>query len=1072
MNTNGPSLGKWPVLSIKDPSRFSISQILVSNKTSNAYLCLSLSNGHIAAVPKCSDMLEFVVDPSTLQPMLKLTRDDALGFHFKFHVERARLGELFFVCALTAEDMGRALEGDLETLKRKALLAMVYVDGISNGALEWSWKWDVHAESRRNHCAFVQHLPGAGRYEVLASFDVWFTNPPVSETCDASSLNTNGSPSSPYDSSPLSNASPHSISMGPSQSSPNHLPCHRLSSPPDLSIIPSSFPGATAAPPSNTGPSRSLSVSAAAPRHLERGREHDADQQEPEDGPLFRATLNQLEKKTATLRQQLKRVLKGADAFLAQGLAYREAEDAFLQALHGLPAAEPIMAAYLSDSFRALQEYRTNRLEQMQALLIDPLRNMYDKEVKTVETRKREFDEESREYYASLAKYLAIKNDKANLKKHAGSEARYQARRAKFELHRLRYYHFLQELENGRGEQEIRFHLLNYAEKHHQFYQQAALELQQLKQALDATRLQNKCEAQAAQQVSRDREERRRALEKQIAVVDYSKGISSESYPNYTGESPAAGGTGTPAGGLVAATAGEPLDSPRSNALAPTAPTPSGHASHDATSDTPSNTLSEGRLSRDPESMGFLRKKEGFLFATSRPNHHTSSFGASAAKPSQQTWHKYWCVVSGGQLQEYSNWKRQPETHNEPINLRFATVREARNAERRFCFEVITPHYKRTYQAVSDEDMQAWIQTISNAIESLLNGTCVSNLDLTKDTTSHDGDVNAAHAISGLTRPRSQHFTKRLSRQSNKLPELPSEGKDLSRPSIESKASFMKPIPKTHATVAAAAPAADTSGAMQLVQRLWKKPGNSVCADCGTVGPKWCSVNLGILLCIECSGIHRSLGTHLSKVRSLTLDTYQPELYEFLNELGNERSNEIWEALLRPAPPLEKIGLGIRTPSPAAWSPATPRTKPTPDTLQDKKRQFILAKYVEREYALPNPDANRQLSEALAALDPVEAMRAVASGAVPRTEDLLATGVVTADANGDEVLANGFMIPLQIAMARYREQSTSSVPPLGAASATLPGEAPPPLPPKDFESKESLLYFASTTKSTSSGEGS
>ena len=40
-------------------------------------------------------------------------------------------------------------------------------------------------------------------------------------------------------------------------------------------------------------------------------------------------------------------------------------------------------------------------------------------------------------------------------------------------------------------------------------------------------------------------------------------------------------------------------------------------------------------------------------------------------------------------------------------------------------------------------------------------------------------------------------------------------------------------------------------------------------------GPDWASINLGILVCIECSGIHRSLGVHVSKVRSLTLDKWE-----------------------------------------------------------------------------------------------------------------------------------------------------------------------------------------------------
>lgn len=43
-------------------------------------------------------------------------------------------------------------------------------------------------------------------------------------------------------------------------------------------------------------------------------------------------------------------------------------------------------------------------------------------------------------------------------------------------------------------------------------------------------------------------------------------------------------------------------------------------------------------------------------------------------------------------------------------------------------------------------------------------------------------------------------------------------------------------------------------------------PGNGLCAECGTPDPDWASLNLGILMCIECSGVHRNLGVHISKV--------------------------------------------------------------------------------------------------------------------------------------------------------------------------------------------------------------
>lgn len=78
--------------------------------------------------------------------------------------------------------------------------------------------------------------------------------------------------------------------------------------------------------------------------------------------------------------------------------------------------------------------------------------------------------------------------------------------------------------------------------------------------------------------------------------------------------------------------------------------------------------------------------------------------------------------------------------------------------------------------------------------------------------------------------------------------------------------------------------------------QLLKVPGNSICCDCGHPEPRWASINLGITLCIACSGVHRSLGVHYSKVRSLTLDAWEPEIAKVMMELGNAIVNRIYEA--------------------------------------------------------------------------------------------------------------------------------------------------------------------------------
>ena len=75
-------------------------------------------------------------------------------------------------------------------------------------------------------------------------------------------------------------------------------------------------------------------------------------------------------------------------------------------------------------------------------------------------------------------------------------------------------------------------------------------------------------------------------------------------------------------------------------------------------------------------------------------------------------------------------------------------------------------------------------------------------------------------------------------------------------------------------------------------QPNFDKPGNKFCADCGMPSPTWASLNLGILICIECSGIHRNLGAHISRVRSVELDEWSSEHKAMLQAIGNDAFNK------------------------------------------------------------------------------------------------------------------------------------------------------------------------------------
>ncbi|KAF4083085.1 hypothetical protein AMELA_G00135950 [Ameiurus melas] len=230
-----------------------------------------------------------------------------------------------------------------------------------------------------------------------------------------------------------------------------------------------------------------------------------------------------------------------------------------------------------------------------------------------------------------------------------------------------------------------------------------------------------------------------------------------------------------------------------------------------------------------------------------------------------KTWNRRWFSIQNNQLVYQKKFKDNPTVVVD--DLRLCTVKHCEDIERRFCFEVVSPTKSCMMQADSEKLKQAWIRAMQNSIATAF-------------------------------RDRSDDSEK-LDRKSS-----------LSTASLES-----DPREKS----------LKGEGALQKVMTI---AGNSTCCDCGQPEPKWASINLGITLCIQCSGIHRSLGVHFSKVRSLTLDTWEPELLKLMCELGNGVINRIYEA--------RREELGAR--------------KPQPGDLRQDVESYIRGKYVDRRF--------------------------------------------------------------------------------------------------------------------------
>ncbi|CAJ0573149.1 unnamed protein product, partial [Mesorhabditis spiculigera] len=256
-----------------------------------------------------------------------------------------------------------------------------------------------------------------------------------------------------------------------------------------------------------------------------------------------------------------------------------------------------------------------------------------------------------------------------------------------------------------------------------------------------------------------------------------------------------------------------------------------------------------------------------------------------------KTWNRRWFQIKDNKLLYIH---RSGDDFHPTVmekNLVLCIVRPAPTTiDRIGCFELVTPERSHILQADSEAVCNAWMRALQRTILNLHEAS-QAGYDAIRNEPSSSAHQAASESHSGTA---------------------------------------MSGRPTTITEIPGGSPR-NANGTEPVYTKIRRTPGNDRCADCGgREDVKWVSINLGVVLCIECCGVHRSLGVQVSKIRSLTMDSLDGEVTNILMSLGNDRVNAI---LLSGLPKKDIV------PPPA--NERSPR---------EVRETWIKAKYVERRF--------------------------------------------------------------------------------------------------------------------------
>ncbi|XP_049850295.1 arf-GAP with coiled-coil, ANK repeat and PH domain-containing protein 3-like isoform X2 [Schistocerca gregaria] len=180
------------------------------------------------------------------------------------------------------------------------------------------------------------------------------------------------------------------------------------------------------------------------------------------------------------------------------------------------------------------------------------------------------------------------------------------------------------------------------------------------------------------------------------------------------------------------------------------------------------------------------------------------------------------------------------------------SVRPAPHQNRNFCFKLIAPQKTLTLQAESEALMNEWVEKLKTCISAQLKGM----------------SMNRNNPLTNATKE--------------------SDARNLLNPDFLELGSSLEKVYRYSER--------DRANCLEMIKNLFiSDPSNEQCVDCGDKLPTWVSINLGALMCLECSGIHRALGTHISRVKSIVLDELEFSTILLIGSIGNSNLNSIYD---------------------------------------------------------------------------------------------------------------------------------------------------------------------------------